>query len=138
MGRSSGISTPCSGICPPIPMKGSFIASLVANVSIWFLTVTCNHSNRILTAFRQMSTLSQHKAIHSTARPYVCQICNKNFNRVSTLISHSKTHTGVKPHRCHLCNKAFHQKGVNNITLCGSSNHKPVLLIFNVKLITNR
>lgn len=62
-------------------------------------------------AFRQMSTLSQHRAIHSAERPYVCEVCRKTFNRVSTLISHRKTHTGLKPHRCHLCNKAFHQKG---------------------------
>ena len=32
-------------------------------------------------AFRQLSTLSQHKAIHSDARPYVCEFCKKTFNR---------------------------------------------------------
>ncbi|XP_057670681.1 zinc finger protein interacting with ribonucleoprotein K-like isoform X2 [Diorhabda carinulata] len=42
-------------------------------------------------AFRQMSTLSQHRVIHSTERP--------------------KTHTDPKPHRCHLCPRAFHIKG---------------------------
>lgn len=62
-----------------------------------------------------MSTLSQHKAIHSAERPYICEICNKTFNRVSTLISHRKTHNGLKPHKCHICNKAFHQKGTFNI-----------------------
>ncbi|KAI4487652.1 hypothetical protein M0802_011965 [Mischocyttarus mexicanus] len=54
-------------------------------------------------AFRQLSTLSQHKAIHSDARP------------VSTLISHRKTHSEHKPHKCHICGKGFHQKGSRNI-----------------------
>lgn len=70
-----------------------------------------SYESSTFAAFRQMSTLSQHRAIHSTERPYICEICQKTFNRVSTLISHRKTHTGLKPHRCYLCSKAFHQKG---------------------------
>ena len=58
-----------------------------------------------------MSTLSQHRAIHSNARPYVCEVCQKTFNRVSTLISHRRTHLDDKPHKCHICGKGFHQKG---------------------------
>lgn len=58
-----------------------------------------------------MSTLSQHRAIHSDARPYVCEVCQKTFNRVSTLISHRRTHFDDKPHKCHICGKGFHQKG---------------------------
>lgn len=60
-----------------------------------------------------MSTLSQHRAIHSDARPYICEICKKTFNRVSTLISHRKTHSEKKPHMCRVCGKGFHQKGIN-------------------------
>lgn len=37
-------------------------------------------------AFRQLSTLSQHKAIHSDARPYVCEFCKKTFNRYTFII----------------------------------------------------
>nr|CAD7460051.1 unnamed protein product [Timema tahoe] len=58
-----------------------------------------------------MSTLSQHRAIHSDARPYVCEVCKKTFNRVSTLISHRKTHSENKPHKCEICGRGFHQKG---------------------------
>lgn len=66
-----------------------------------------------------MSTLSQHRAIHSDARPYVCEFCRKTFNRVSTLISHKKTHSDYKPHKCHICGKAFHQKGyyINSLVM---------------------
>jgi len=59
----------------------------------------------------QMSTLSQHRTIHSNARPYVCEVCQKTFNRVSTLISHRRTHLDERPHKCEICGKGFHQKG---------------------------
>ncbi|XP_065155356.1 uncharacterized protein [Atheta coriaria] len=76
-------------------------------------------------SFRQMSTLSQHRAIHSKLRPFICEVCQKTFNRVSTLISHRKTHTGLKPHRCHLCNKAFHQKGNLRNHIFTHTNERP-------------
>lgn len=61
--------------------------------------------------FRQLSTLKQHKVIHSVHRPFTCEFCSKSFNRSSTLISHRKIHSANKPFKCHHCDKAFHQKG---------------------------
>jgi hypothetical protein len=71
-----------------------------------------------------MSTLSQHRAIHSDARPYVCEVCQKTFNRVSTLISHRRTHFDDKPHKCHVCGKGFHQKGNLKNHLFSHSNER--------------
>lgn len=76
-------------------------------------------------SFLQMSTLSQHRAIHSDARPYVCEFCRKTFNRVSTLISHKKTHSDYKPHKCHICGKAFHQKGNLRNHIFTHTNERP-------------
>jgi len=68
----------------------------------------CNECEK---AFRQLSTLTQHKASkHSNSKPYVCEICTKSFNRVSILINHKKTHTTEKHYKCEICEKAFHQK----------------------------
>jgi len=62
-------------------------------------------------AFRQLSTLTQHKASkHSTSKPYVCEICTKSFCRVSILINHKKTHANEKLYKCEFCEKGFHQK----------------------------
>ena len=62
-------------------------------------------------AFRQLSTLTQHKASkHSSSKPYVCEICTKSFSRVSILINHKKIHKDEKNYQCEVCEKAFHQK----------------------------
>eukprot|EP00092_Neocalanus_flemingeri_P002456 GFUD01002627.1.p1 GENE.GFUD01002627.1~~GFUD01002627.1.p1 ORF type:complete len:426 (-),score=93.80 GFUD01002627.1:161-1438(-) len=62
-------------------------------------------------AFRQLSTLTQHKASkHSNSKPYVCEICTKSFSRVSILINHKKTHAAKKIFKCEVCEKGFHQK----------------------------
>jgi len=62
-------------------------------------------------AFRQLSTLTQHKASkHSSSKPYVCEICTKSFSRVSILINHKKIHENGKDFQCNICEKAFHQK----------------------------
>ncbi|KAJ8728649.1 hypothetical protein PYW07_006345 [Mythimna separata] len=76
-------------------------------------------------SFRQLSTLSQHRAIHSAERPYACEVCNKTFNRVSTLISHRKTHSDEKPYKCHICPKGFHQKGNLRNHLFTHTNERP-------------
>lgn len=75
-----------------------------------------------------MSTLSQHRAIHSNARPYVCEVCQKTFNRVSTLISHRRTHFDDKPHKCHICGKGFHQKGNLKNHLFSHTNERVIQL----------
>ncbi|XP_075232955.1 uncharacterized protein LOC142331130 isoform X3 [Lycorma delicatula] len=77
------------------------------------------------TPIAKMSTLSQHKAIHTNIRPHVCEICKKAFNRISTLISHRRTHSETKPHKCPICDKGFHQKGNMRNHVFTHTNERP-------------
>eukprot|EP00090_Calanus_glacialis_P019288 TRINITY_DN29662_c0_g1_i1.p1 TRINITY_DN29662_c0_g1~~TRINITY_DN29662_c0_g1_i1.p1 ORF type:complete len:426 (-),score=74.42 TRINITY_DN29662_c0_g1_i1:914-2155(-) len=77
-------------------------------------------------AFRQLSTLTQHKASkHSNSKPYVCEICTKSFSRVSILINHKKTHKDNKSFQCEVCEKAFHQKINLKMHMNIHSNERP-------------
>lgn len=76
-------------------------------------------------AFRQLATLSQHRATHANECRYACELCEKSFNRLSNLIEHRKTHNKQKLHQCHLCNKAFHQKGNLKNHIYTHTNERP-------------
>ncbi|KAJ8728647.1 hypothetical protein PYW07_006343 [Mythimna separata] len=53
-------------------------------------------------SFRQLSTLSQHRAIHSAERPYACE-------HQYTLMRHLPTHTDERNFHCAACGKSFRQ-----------------------------
>jgi len=60
-------------------------------------------------AYSDKSSLINHKCIHSGERPYVCDVCNKEFSRQSNLIR-QRLHSGERPYVCDLCNKAYNDK----------------------------
>jgi len=43
--------------------------------------------------------------IHSSERPFICEICNQSFTQANTLCQHERIHTGQRPCICKICDK---------------------------------
>ncbi|XP_013361715.1 PREDICTED: zinc finger and BTB domain-containing protein 38 [Chinchilla lanigera] len=48
---------------------------------------------------------------HLTSKPYVCELCAKQFQSPSTLKMHMRCHTGEKPYQCKTCGRCFSVQG---------------------------
>ncbi|XP_069720523.1 zinc finger and BTB domain-containing protein 38 isoform X1 [Phaenicophaeus curvirostris] len=62
----------------------------------------------------QSSTADVQEHVHwhvGTSKPYICEVCQKQFQSPSTLKMHMRCHTGEKPYTCKTCGKCFSVPG---------------------------
>lgn len=63
---------------------------------------------RIQFNFSSKELLEEHVSTHTGIRPYVCEICNKDYASKRKLNLHVKTHQRQpRPFECTRCNKRF-------------------------------
>ena len=48
--------------------------------------------------------------VHALERPWVCDLCNRDFPVRNHLERHMLTHSGQKPFTCQMCGKSYSQK----------------------------
>eukprot|EP01083_Nonionella_stella_P051225 136020_1 len=55
--------------------------------------------------FSRKSYLKRHLRIHSSLKPYACDVCQKAFSQKGCLNRHMRVHSGDKPYVCDVCQK---------------------------------
>ncbi|KAL1460857.1 hypothetical protein WDU94_012796 [Cyamophila willieti] len=55
--------------------------------------------------------IKAHMSVHSSDRPFYCELCGSSFKKSDHLKTHQLIHKGSKPHVCPVCEKAYTQIG---------------------------
>jgi len=60
--------------------------------------------------FSTSLSLRMHHKLHTGERPFACGTCGKSFVQKVQLTQHELRHLGIRPFACNLCNRSFSQK----------------------------
>lgn len=58
-------------------------------------------------AFKTVSAVNNHRAIHSEVKEFSCQYCPYSASTKANLKIHDRTHSGVQPYGCRYCPMKF-------------------------------
>lgn len=75
---------------------------------------TSNQCEFCQKVFKNFSSLSVHRRVHTGEAPFQCQVCQRRFKQNSHLDNHMRTHTDEAPYKCEFCDKCFTQAGNRN------------------------
>ena len=84
--------------------------------------VVCKHINLLILVWRFInvmfvkdvllrSNLKQHAIVHTYAKSFKCEQCDKCFTRKSNLTTHMLIHSGWKSFQCDICERNFTPNG---------------------------
>ncbi|XP_023821419.1 zinc finger protein 570 isoform X2 [Oryzias latipes] len=99
--------------------------------------VLCQHSDSIHTSERpyscnvceksysQSSTSKAHMKTPTGKKPFSCKVCKKNFTQRKNVKLHMRTHTGERPYSCKVCEKSFTQNSSLNVHMRIHTGERP-------------
>lgn len=64
---------------------------------------TCTICNKSVVSTK----MKDHMRIHTSEKPYRCNVCDARFSQNGSLHRHVRAHSKIKPHKCELCDKAY-------------------------------
>jgi KRAB domain-containing zinc finger protein len=104
-------------LCPKsYPRKGQIMVHLAIHSKLVLKCDECDYSTK------RKDALNVHKKrMHSNAKPFSCEICEKKFKAKAHVQVHQSVHTTTKNFECKICGKMFgtqsnlkqHEKGVH-------------------------
>lgn len=62
-------------------------------------------------SFKTIHMLASHQMLHTTEKPFGCDLCPSRFKWKAALKTHMLVHTGQKQHVCDICGSTFTTKG---------------------------
>ncbi|XP_042367630.1 zinc finger protein 557-like isoform X2 [Plectropomus leopardus] len=93
-----------------------------ADVSLVSDDNTCSECGK---TFANRSTLKQHRAVHSSARPFKCSQCSKTYKNQRDLNRHLLSHFNPKILSCSLCDKKYSSQASLTVHLRHHSGERP-------------